>query len=55
MRRIKEYVGYVIGWTGRLTRAELASLAAGAVVLAVVPGALVAWLAWRLLRTRSAS
>lgn len=52
MHRIREYV---VGWTGRWTRAEIAALAAGGIVIAVVPGALMAWLAWRLLRGRIAS
>lgn len=52
MEKLQELV---VGWARRLAPAELAALAAAAIVIAVVPGALTAWIAWRLLRTRSAS
>jgi hypothetical protein len=52
MAKIKAYLA---GWTGRRAPAELAAFAAGAIVIAVVPGALIAWLTWRLLRARTTS
>ena len=52
MAKIKAYLA---GWTGHRTPAEVAAFAAGAIVIAVVPGALIAWLAWRLLRARTTS
>jgi hypothetical protein len=52
MVRIREFF---CRWTGRWTPTELAAFAAGVIVIAVVPGALMAWLAWRLLRARRAS
>jgi len=41
-------------WAEGRGPAELAAHAAGAIVIAVVPGALVAWLAYRIVRSRLA-
>ncbi len=49
MERIKNYVAR---WADGRTPMEFAALIAGATVIAIVPGALVLWLAWRFLRTR---
>jgi hypothetical protein len=49
MARIKRYF---TRWTETRPPAEIALLVAGAIVIAVVPGGLMIWLAWRGLRTR---
>jgi hypothetical protein len=49
MERINEYI---TRWVGGRAPTEIAALTAGAIVIAVVPGALMVWLAWRFLRTR---
>ena len=49
MARIKAYIA---GWTESRPPAEIVVLVAGAIVIAVVPGALMVWLAWRGLRAR---
>ena len=49
MARIKRYF---TRWTETRPPAEIAVLVAGAIVIAVVPGGLMIWLAWRGLRTR---
>jgi hypothetical protein len=51
MARIKRQI---TGWLEGRPPAELAARAAGVVVIAVVPGALAAWIAYRLIRTRVA-
>jgi multidrug efflux pump subunit AcrB len=43
----------VARWIEGRTPAEIAATAAGAIAIAVVPGSLVLWLAWRLLRPRA--
>lgn len=50
MDRIKRQLGL---WAD-MPPAELAARAAGVVVIAVVPGALAVWLAYRLIRARTA-
>ena len=52
MERIRERAAR---WIRRWAPAEFATFAVGAIVIAVVPGALTIWIAWRLLRARSAS
>lgn len=52
MSRIRKRIAT---WTGRWTRADLAALVGGVIVIAVVPGGLVAWIAWRFLRARAAA
>ena len=47
MARIKQYV---TRWTESRPPSEIVVLVAGAIVIAVVPGALMVWLAWRGLR-----
>jgi hypothetical protein len=42
-------------WTEGRAPADLAAQAAGAIVIAVVPGALVVWLAYRIVRSRLAA
>jgi len=49
MERIKRQI---TRWIEGRSRAELAAHAAGVVVIAVVPGALAAWVAYRLIRAR---
>jgi hypothetical protein len=49
MERIREHL---TKWTEGRSPAEVAALVAGAIAIAVVPGALVVWLGWRVLRTR---
>ena len=49
MARIK---AYIVGWTESRPAGEIAALVAGAIVIAVVPGGLMVWLAWRGLRAR---
>ena len=52
MERIR---GWVMSWTSGRGPAEIAAWAAWAIVMAVVPGALTVWIAWRLLRQRYAA
>jgi hypothetical protein len=52
MSRIRQRIAT---WIGRWTRADLAAFAGGVIVIAVVPGGLVAWIAWRFLRGRAAA
>jgi hypothetical protein len=53
MERIKRQIAR---WAEGRPPAELAARAAGAVAIAVVPGALAVWIAYRLIRTvRTAS
>lgn len=52
MERIKERV---TKWTEGRAPAEIAALTASVIVIAVVPGAWVVWLAWRFLRRRNAA
>jgi hypothetical protein len=49
MDRIKQQI---TRWAEGRSTAELAAHAAGVVVIAVVPGALAAWIAYRLIRAR---
>ena len=50
MERINAYIAR---WTEGRAPAEFAALAVGAIVIAVVPGALTVWLAWRFVRPRN--
>jgi hypothetical protein len=49
MERIKRQI---TRWAEGRAPAEIAARAAGAVVIAVVPGALAVWVAYRLIRAR---
>ena len=51
MERIKRQI---TRWADGRPPAELAARAAGAVAIAVVPGALAVWIAYRLIRARAA-
>jgi hypothetical protein len=52
MDRIKRQISQ---WVEGRPPAELAARAAGAIVIAVVPGALAVWVAYRLIRTARAA
>jgi len=52
MERIRQQI---TRWVDGRPPAELAARAAGAVVIAVVPGAFAVWLAYRLIRTARAA
>jgi hypothetical protein len=52
MERIRQQI---TRWMDGRPPAELAARAAGVVVIAVVPGALAVWLAYRLIRTARAA
>lgn len=50
MERIRRQI---TRWADGRSPAELAGLAAGAIVIAVVPGAFTVWLAYRIIRARA--
>jgi len=52
MERIRQQIAR---WAEGRSTAELAAHAAGAVAIAVVPGALAVWVAYRLIRTARAA
>ena len=47
MRRLKHKI---TKWTHGRAKGQIAARAAGVIVIAVVPGALVAWIAYRVIR-----